>query len=151
MNSAKVFKPKSIVMLASLIFLVFITTLIYQLGKEDDLALETFQYIDENTEYSLELGESLQHGKLGDFYHCIKNYRPVREIRTKDGKDGRAKLVISDFTFFKFLTIDNEVYRFYIGFVEDGLDSENKKVFRTSRKSKSYAVNCDLSLLSISE
>jgi hypothetical protein len=100
--------------------------------------------IDANTKFSLKdrgyPSTTVLTGKLGTFADCLKDYRDITHRKTtKKGKPKRQELWISEDTFLDIVSLENEVFYFTV----DVIESKDRK----AKDSKTYAVNCDLSLL----
>lgn len=113
----------------------------------DELLQQAFSEINESTSFRLETDEGVTTGKLGKFFNCLNKHRSIYQIRSKTGEVVHAKLITSSTTYFEFSIVDNEAYRFYIVYAEEGLEAMNKQIFRRPKHSDSYAINCDMGLL----
>ena len=147
MTENKLFSTKEILVGAGLFFALWIIVAITILASEDKIVLNAFEKLNEKSPYILKSREVASNGVLGNFYSCLRNYRSIYKMRTKDGEITHAKLVISENYYFELSIIKQEVYRFDIVYVEDGLANQKSSAFTTSKRSDSYAVNCELSLL----
>ena len=145
-NKLSISRKHASTLLGALV-LAYVGTILAMLIGKDELAPQTFLEINERTPYTLETEEGVTKGQLGKFYNCLNNHRSINQLQTKEGPTIRAKLYISDYKYLKLLIVDNEAYRFYIAYANEGFLELNKKVFQRTQNSNSYAINCDLGLL----
>lgn len=133
------------------IFGVFVvawgTMMLSMMIGKDELLQQTFSEINESTTYTLETEESVTTGRLGKFFNCLNNHRSIYQIKSKTGDVVHAKLIISSNAYIEFSIVNNEAFRFVIVYAKDGLQALEKQVIRRTKRSDSYAINCDLGLL----
>jgi hypothetical protein len=144
---SKSFRTKFVLIVGGAFFIEWLLSVIFMVWSDDEIAIKTFDTINENTPYIMEIENNITKGVLGDFYHCIVNYRSIYQMTTKKGISERTRLIVSDSTYFDMGFIDNEVYRFSIYYINGGIEQLKTKRFVKLNSSDSYAVNCNLNLL----
>ncbi|WP_206482915.1 hypothetical protein [Thalassotalea sp. G2M2-11] len=125
---------------------LLLTVLTVGCSDPDEVILEVIPQISKDTKFTLkERGypsKPLYSGKLGRFAECLKGYRGITHRNTKQkGRSVRQELWISETTFIDIVSINGEVFYFTVDIVK----TEDKK----SLDSRTYSVNCNLSLLDV--
>ena len=147
MLKGKLFSRNQILAGAGTFFVIWLIVAFIMVGGEDKIVLRAFEGLDEKSIYSLQSENSSSKGVLGNFYSCLGSYRSIYKMKPRDGEMSHAKLAISEHYYFELSIINNEAFRFDIVFIEEGLSAQENMTFKTSKRSDSYAINCELSLL----
>lgn len=91
----------------------------------------------ESTKYGV-VELSKKFGVLGEFQHCLKSYKPIEWIAANEGERDEVFLNVDDKYRLRFQTAGTETFTFFV----KKLSAEN------GWKTHSFAINCNLNLLS---
>ena len=130
-------------MLVKYLQVTILILLIIGCSGEDKVVTQVIPHLTERTSFVLKKpsypeGIILQKGKLGKFASCLKAYRGIAHRKpTQKGSLIKYEIWVNEKMFIDASTIKKEVFSFSV------------RVFKEKDKfySKTYAVNCDLSLL----